>query len=89
MLEQNSIRISVEILTAIFPDVEHISDDGVGDFGRGLSPRELQGGFRQSRGFQTLRGIRKILGRRDSETGTGLVSAGSVFSDALIYRLIF
>lgn len=75
-------------LTPHLADVQDVSNDAVGDFGRRLVPSDLQGVGGQGIGCEALGGSRQIFRMGHSQPGAGLIGAGAVFCDALVNGLI-
>ena len=75
-------------LTAHLTNLQHIANDGVGDFGCGLAPGDVKSHVGHSTRPETLGGDREVLHAGHSQPRTGLVGARAVLCDALIDGLV-
>lgn len=75
-------------LTSYLADVQDVANDTFSDIGGRLSPCDLQGVGGQSTGCEALGGSGQIFSLGHSQTGTSLVGAGTVLSNALVDGLI-
>lgn len=67
--------------------MQNVSDDLLVGVGR-LFPGQLQAAGAEGRGLEAGGGLGQLGSLADGEAGAGLVGAGTVLSDALIYGLV-
>lgn len=84
----DSCCVCMLTLTSYLADMQDISNDAIGDVCRRLGPCDLQGVGGQHASCEALWGGGQVFSLGHSQTGTGLVGACTVLSDALVDGLI-